>query len=187
MKSFKSARKTNSTAVDDDERALFRDAVKGARTIDNDKIQPLPAKQRLQQKKHRQKADSVGLNSRAATDFFSDQFQGYIEDGPVRYVAEQESHYLLKQLRRGDYSPEMLLDLHGMTLAAAKQELAAMLRACEKQLIECCSIMHGHGSGRLKQQLPHWLIQYPGIRAFHQAPKEWGGDAAIVLLIKRRD
>lgn len=179
--------KTTSTCTDDDEINLFREAVKGTQRIHSDTVQPLPAKQRVQQKQRQVRDDDIGQNSRAASDYFSDQFQGYMADGTVRYVADGESHYLLKQLRRGDYAPEMLLDLHGMTLADAKQELAAMFKACEQQLVECCCIMHGHGMGRLKQQLPHWLIQYPGMRAFHQAPKEWGGDAAIVALIERRD
>ncbi|MGM0480585.1 MAG: endonuclease SmrB [Pseudomonadota bacterium] len=187
MKSNKSAKAKPNTAVAEDDIKLFRQAARGAKTLTSDKVQPVSAQQRIKQKQLRQQTDTVAATHRAAADFFSDQFQGYIGEGPVRYVAEGESHYLAKQLRRGDYSPDMLLDLHGMTLAAAKFELTAMLQACEKQLIECCSVMHGHGSGRLKQQVPHWLIQYPGLRAFHQAPKEWGGDAAILLLIKRRD
>ncbi|MBT42373.1 MAG: endonuclease SmrB [Idiomarina sp.] len=177
----------NNAAIEAEDSALFRDAVKGTQTLANDTIEPLPAKDKVKRKQQQAKAHPEAQTSRAASDFFSDEFKGYIEDGTVKYVAEGESHYLLKQLRRGDYVPDMLLDLHGLTLAAAKQELAAMLKACEQQLIECCCIMHGHGSGKLKQQVPHWLIQYPRLRAFHQAPKEWGGDAAIIVLLQRDD
>lgn len=187
MASFNDKHSASNNVLDEDDIELFRDAIKGTRTLANDKVQPLPAKQKLKRKQRQFAEDEVGSTARAASDYFSDQFHGVIDTDPLRYVAEGESTYLLKQLRRGDYAPEMLLDLHGMTLADAKQELAAMLKACEQQLIECCCIMHGHGSGRLKQQIPHWLIQYPGIRAFHQASREWGGDAAILLLIKRQD
>lgn len=187
MTSHKQQPTDPSDALDDDDIALFRQAVKGSQTINNDKVAPLAAEEKIKHKRKQRKNDHIGETSRAASDYFSDQFQGYLEQGTVRHVAAEESSYLLKQLRRGDYAPEMLLDLHGMTLADAKQELAAMLRACEQQLIECCSIMHGHGSGKLKQQLPHWLIQYPHLRAFHQAPREWGGDAALLVLIKRDD
>lgn len=187
MSSFKKALTATTPKLDEDDSDLFRAAVKGTRTLTNDTVEPLPARQKVRQKRRRQQQFPEAEVSRASSDFFSDQFQGYVAEGTVKYVVEGESHYLLKQLRRGDFAPEMLLDLHGLTLAAAKQELAAMFKACEKQLIECCSIMHGHGSGKLKQQIPHWLIQYPGLRAFHQAPKEWGGDAAILVLIQRRD
>lgn len=185
MRTFKSTAKAKQTTIDADEMALFRDAVKGTQTLTHDTVEPLPAAQKIKRKQHQAKAYPEAQTSRAARDYFSDQFQGYIEQGTVKHVAEGESHYLLKQLRRGDFAPEMLLDLHGLTLPAAKQELAAMLKACEQQLIECCCIMHGHGSGKLKQQIPHWLIQYPRLRAFHQAPKEWGGDAAIIALLIR--
>lgn len=185
MRTFKYQQNSKNADVDADDMSLFRDAVKGTKKLTHDTVEPLPATQKVKRKQQHAKSSPEAQISRAASDFFSDQFQGYIAEGTVKHVAEGESHYLLKQLRRGDFAPEMLLDLHGLTLAAAKQELAAMLRACEQQLIECCCIMHGHGSGKLKQQIPHWLIQYPRLRAFHQAPKEWGGDAAIIVLLHR--
>ncbi|MGK3295951.1 Smr/MutS family protein, partial [Escherichia coli] len=36
----------------------------------------------------------------------------------------------------------------------------------------------------LKQQTPLWLAQHPHVMAFHQAPKEYGGDAALLVLIE---
>ena len=44
--------------------------------------------------------------------------------------------------------------------------------------------MHGHGKHILKQQTPLWLAQHPHVMAFHQAPKEYGGDAALLVLIE---
>lgn len=44
--------------------------------------------------------------------------------------------------------------------------------------------MHGHGKHVLKQQTPLWLAQHPDVIAFYQAPKEWGGTAALLLLIE---
>ena len=45
-------------------------------------------------------------------------------------------------------------------------------------------VMHGHGKHILKQQTPLWLAQHPHVMAFHQAPKEYGGDAALLVLIE---
>ncbi|MCP4948084.1 MAG: endonuclease SmrB, partial [Aestuariibacter sp.] len=42
---------------------------------------------------------------------------------------------------------------------------------------------HGHGTGVLKQALPHYLIQHPQVRAFHQAPLEYGGQGALLVLL----
>ncbi len=51
----------------------------------------------------------------------------------------------LKKLRRGDYSPELFLDLHGLTQQQAKQELGALIAACRREHVFCACVMHGHG------------------------------------------
>lgn len=106
------------------------------------------------------------------------------EEGPTRYVRPGSSPYELKKLRRGDYSPELFLDLHGLTQLQAKQELGALIAACKREHVHCACVMHGHGKHILKQQTPLWLAQHPDVLAFHQAPKEWGGNAAILLLVE---
>ena len=77
----------------------------------------------------------------------------------------------------------MFLDLHGLTREQAKQELAALLLACENEHFDCASIMTGYGTFTLKKQIPRWLVQHPKVRALHQAPREWGGEAAILILV----
>lgn len=49
-------------------------------------------------------------------------------------------------MRRGDYSPELFLDLHGLTQLQAKQELGALIAACRREHIFCACVMHGHGN-----------------------------------------
>ncbi|MBT0726713.1 endonuclease SmrB [Rosenbergiella australiborealis] len=117
--------------------------------------------------------------------YFSDEYQPLLaEEGPVRYLRADVSPYEVKKLRRGDYTPEIFLDLHGLTQRQAKQELGAMIAACRRERLFCASVMHGHGKHILKQQTPLWLAQHPHVMAFHQAPKMFGGNAAILLLIE---
>ncbi|MFM5687989.1 endonuclease SmrB, partial [Aeromonas caviae] len=71
----------------------------------------------------------------------------------------------------------------GMNQQQAKQELAALLTLCQKENIHVASVMHGIGKHILKQRIPSWLAQHPNVRAFHQAPREWGGDSAILVLL----
>ena len=116
--------------------------------------------------------------------YFSDEYEPLLdEESAVKYLRENEDSYLLKQLRRGDFSPEIFLDLHGLTREQAKLELAALIQTCEKEHLYCASIMTGYGTYTLKRQIPRWLVQHPKVRALHQAPKEWGGEAAILILI----
>lgn len=70
------------------------------------------------------------------------------------------------------------------TQLQAKQELGALIAACRREHVFCACVMHGHGKHILKQQTPLWLAQHPHVMAFHQAPKEYGGDAALLVLIE---
>ncbi len=134
------------------------------------------------------KTATVRQESAQREHFFSDQFEPHIEDeGPTRYVREGSNHYELKRLRRGDYQPELLLDLHGLKQETAKVEVSALIAECRKHHIRCCSVMHGHGKNILKRQLPMWLAQHPDVEAFHQAPKAWGGSAALLILVEIND
>lgn len=166
--------------LDEEAQTLFRTSVAGASQLHQDtyvhrpvrhKTGTLPARRILQEQVD-------------ASFYFSDEFQPLLEnDGPMRYVRPGASHYELKKLRRGDYSPELFLDLHGLTQLEAKQELGALLAACQREHVYCACVMHGHGKHILKQQTPLWLAQHPDVLAFHQAPKEFGGDAALLVLV----
>ncbi|BDM63868.1 UPF0115 protein [Shewanella sp. NFH-SH190041] len=116
--------------------------------------------------------------------YFSDTYQPLLpSDGPMRWLRADINSLELKRLRRGDYVPDLLLDLHGYRQSEAKLEIAALLHACIKQHSQCCCIMHGYGTGILKQQVPMWLAQHPQVKAFHQASREWGSDAALLVLV----
>ncbi|MBT0724094.1 endonuclease SmrB [Rosenbergiella sp. S61] len=117
--------------------------------------------------------------------YFSDEYQPLLAvEGAVRYTRADVNPYEVKKLRRGDYTPEICLDLHGLTQQQAKKELGAMIAACRRERLFCASVMHGHGKHILKQQIPLWLAQHPYVMAFHQAPKMFGGNAAILMLIE---
>ena len=159
---------------------LFRAETKGIKPITQDTF--VAPRQKSGQKKSylrdiREKEDTLF--------YFSDEYEPLLNeyDGVIKYLREGEDSHLLKQLRRGDFSPELFLDLHGLTREQAKMELAALLLACEDEHVYCVSIMTGYGTFTLKKQIPRWLVQHPKVRALHQAPKEWGGEAAILILV----
>ena len=105
----------------------------------------------------------------------------------MKYVRDDVPSYEAKCLRRGEYAPDLFLDLHGLTQNDAKLELAALLYASQKEHCQCLCIIHGIGSRVLKRKVPHWLVQHPDVRAFHQAPLEWGGAGAILVLMELKD
>ncbi len=105
----------------------------------------------------------------------------------MRYKRDDAQKYLLKQLRRGDFAPEIILDLHGLNQVEAKRELGGLIACCKKEGLYCCSVLHGVGTYVLKRQVPLWLAQHPDILAFHQAPLEFGGHGALLVLVELAD
>jgi len=164
-----------------EDKALFRGLMSGTRKLAQDTIVHKPPRKKISEVPQKR----LLSEQMDASHYFSDEFQPLLaNEGPVRYVRADVSHYELKKLRRGDYTPEIFLDLHGLTQQQAKQELGALIAACRREHIFCASVMHGHGKHILKQQTPLWLAQHPWVTAFHQAPKLFGGDAALLVLIE---
>ena len=105
-----------------------------------------------------------------------DPFAGFVEgDVGNRGSGEHRRRFARAQLR---------YQIAGLTQMQAKQELGALIAACRREHVFCACVMHGHGKHILKQQTPLWLAQHPHVMAFHQAPKEYGGDAALLVLIE---
>ncbi|MFS1704757.1 endonuclease SmrB [Alteromonas sp. AMM-1] len=173
-------KKTPTTSAEDlDDLSLFQSEVKGIKPLMQDTYVPPQATRKIAVKRQ-QKASR---HAHASFEF-SDAFEGFIPpQGALRYCREDVPAYELKQLRRGDYSPDYILDLHGMTRNQVKLELASLLHTAQQELVDCVCLVHGHGTGILKQALPHYLIQHPLVRAFHQAPLEYGGQGALLVLL----
>ncbi|WP_408619319.1 endonuclease SmrB [Celerinatantimonas sp. YJH-8] len=160
---------------------LFEKEMHGVRPLKQDKIRLQPPRI----KKKRLTAGQLQQQISQQAYYFSDEYSPLLPDeGPMRWCAQHTDSDELKKLRRGQYAPEIFLDLHGLTQIQAKQEIGAMIHACLKDRLTIASIMHGHGQNILKQRVPQWLAQHPDVAAFHQAPKEWGGTSALLVLIR---
>lgn len=132
-----------------DELQLFKESIAGAKKLRQDTIvhhtPPKLGKKIAPERLLQEQVD--------ASYYFSDEFQPLLDtDGPTRYVRPGVDNFEVKKLRRGDYSPEMFLDLHGLTQKQAKQELGALIAACKREHVHCACVMHGHGKHVLKQQ-----------------------------------
>ncbi len=127
-------------------------------------------------------------NKALAQFHFSDEFEPDLSTpGPMKYVRADVDSFEAKNLRRGFYQPDLILDLHGLDQHQAKKELAALLHACQKEHAQCICVIHGIGSKILKNKVPHWLVQHPDVMAFHQAPLKWGGNGALLALIELKN
>ena len=109
-------------------------------------------------------------------------------------------HKTHKQMTRGKLRPEARLDLHGMTLAAAKAELTGFVLAAQAQGRRLVLVITGKGkgkgdhgplptrSGALRHEVPHWLHMAPVAQAVLQvvpAHVRHGGGGAYYVYLRR--
>ena len=97
---------------------------------------------------------------------------------------------VLKRLRRGEWSIQGQVDLHGLRTDEAREQLGAFIREAVKQGWRCVRIVHGKGLGSpgrvpvLKDKVRRWLVQRIEVLAFVQARADEGGAGAIVVLLR---
>jgi DNA-nicking Smr family endonuclease len=107
------------------------------------------------------------------------------------YLAPGVNQGALRKLRRGQYAPGSVLDLHGMIVPVARQALLDFLAETRRDGIRCVLVVHGKGlrsSNRgpvLKRKLDAWLRQRQEVLAYCSARPSDGGTGAIYLLLRR--
>jgi DNA-nicking Smr family endonuclease len=95
----------------------------------------------------------------------------------------------LNKLRRGHWSLQGQLDLHGLRSDEARQALSEFLHRCQVLGHRCVRVVHGkgHGSpgkeGVLRVKVRRWLVQREEVMAFVQATPAQGGAGALVVLL----
>ncbi len=96
----------------------------------------------------------------------------------------------LRKLRRGHWTIQGEIDLHGLNRDQARVCLVEFLKSCVRRKLRCLRVVHGKGlrSPRrepvLKAKVHQWLAQRDEVLAFCQAPASAGGAGALLLLLK---
>lgn len=165
----------------------FTSLFDGVKPVKHDRYELSP-EDRIVQLKQRQFSSAATDKKANALFEFSDGFEAnFSSTGPLKYVAEGERTDRVRQLRNGEIAPELIADLHGLNAESAKNEIAALLFEAHKKHYSCVCVMHGIGTGTLKRKVPSWLMQHPYVAGFHQATLEWGGNSALLVLIKQSE
>lgn len=158
-------------------------------------VKPLPDKRRVLHKtitrvppKMQYQHDEVAVLKEAISDEFD-----------VSTLLEVDEHLsfrrpgigpdVTRKLRRGDWSIQRQLDLHGLRRDAAREALGMFVREVFTQGIRCVRVVHGKGLGSpgkapvLKHRVHSWLVQKNEVLAFVQAKPADGGAGALVVLL----
>jgi DNA-nicking Smr family endonuclease len=175
---------------------LFREAMAGVEPLEGNRVQPRtpgplssPSKRPLLEGELEAYAQLVDLVSGAGL-FDIQHTDEYIEGAVVGADSA-----LLPKLRRGDFSIQAHLDLHGMTAAEARQALERFIFASVIQGRRCVLIIHGRGLNSrdyipiLKQRMSSWLKRgrlKHLVLAFATAQPCDGGAGALYVLLRNR-
>ncbi|MBK1735889.1 hypothetical protein CKO15_11495 [Halorhodospira abdelmalekii] len=173
-------------AATDPEAELFRAAVVDARPLPNDRADTRrrrPPPRPLQFEADEQRVlDELLAEPADPSRVESGDELSFCRPGVQRRV--------IQRLRRGHYSPEAHLDLHGQTRRQAHASLSGFLKAAQQRGIRCVRIVHGKGRGSrsgtsvIKSAVDGWLRRRDEILAFASAPPRDGGTGALYVLLR---
>ncbi len=102
---------------------------------------------------------------------------------------------LVRRLRRGEYSVQAHIDLHGYTRDEARSLVAKFIKDASARGLRCVLIVHGRGLRSqdqipvLKEKLKAWLTRGSigtKVLAFTSAQRYDGGTGAVYVLLRRR-
>lgn len=110
------------------------------------------------------------------------------EDG-LSYRRPEVSEDVLSRLRRGQWSIQGEIDLHGLRRDEAREAVATFILKAHQQGRRCLRVVHGKGHGSpgrqpiLKAKVQRWLAQRQEVIAFTQASGPEGGAGALIVLL----
>lgn len=175
--------------ADEDARHLFRAAVADAVPLVHDRVHhepPLPPAIPRQRWRDERAALTESLHGDSLVDL-------YLEGGDEAAFRQPGlATGTLRDLRRGRWVVQAVLDLHGFNRDQARQHTGAFLARCLKRGLRCVRVIHGKGlssPGRepvLKKLVLGWLAQRREVLAFCQARASDGGAGAVVVLLGTR-
>lgn len=111
-------------------------------------------------------------------------------DDALSFAAPGIGPDVLRRLRRGEWSIQAHIDLHGHRVDEARHALGQFLRQAVRAGLRCVRVVHGKGLGSrdrqpvLKGKVRNWLVQREEVIAFCQARPIDGGSGALVVLLR---
>jgi DNA-nicking Smr family endonuclease len=159
-------------------------------------VQPLPDPRRVRTRpvppqpepRQRQRDEQAALRETISDEF---DVENLLEtDDTLSYRRMEIGLDVVRKLRRGGWTIQAQLDLHGLRRDEARGHMAEFLRDALHQGLRCVRIVHGKGLGSpgrepvLKTRVRNWLAQRQEVLAFVQARPADGGAGALVVLLR---
>jgi DNA-nicking Smr family endonuclease len=172
------------TKVDQEDLSVFYDAMASVKPLKlkrNKILLKPPLSQRKIAKPVLEEEDPLFFDE-------SEPFSSVPGEGFIVFKQSGISHKTLKKLRKGQYSVEAKLDLHGMSVEKAREATKSFLQQSLTRQVRVVLIIHGKGHHSqtpiLKNKLNQWLRSLPFVLAFCSASPLHGSRGATYVLLK---
>lgn len=145
-----------------------------------DQPPPLPVQQQLDEQRVLREAISDEFDAATLLDI----------DEALSFRRPGVGTDITRKLRKGGWSIQGEIDLHGLRREDAREALASFIRESHRRGWRCVRVVHGKGLGSpgktpvLKGKVQAWLIQKNEVLAFVQARGDEGGAGALVVLLQ---
>ena len=171
-----------------DDAALFRDAVGDVK----------PVTSRRRERRGAPPKPQARFSAADDADVLAESLQqdpriAEVETGEeLTFARDGVSREIQRKLRRGKFAVQAEIDLHGMRVPEARQELGIFMKEALAQRAKCVRVVHGkgHRSGQrgpvLKNAVNRWLRQWDEVVAFCSTPPNDGGTGAVYVLLSKK-
>jgi len=176
--------------IEDDDVEAFFSEMDDVNVLHQDKITRTTDLNKLtKSNKYRQKAAV----------YQADQYQNFLTDGDIdlvnpldvlSYKLDGIQPNVFKNLKNASYQFDFHIDLHGMTVKEAREQIFQLFNTADVEDSRCFLITHGKGErsvnpAKLKSYVNHWLRQIDQVIAFHSALPRHGGVGSTYVLLKK--
>jgi DNA-nicking Smr family endonuclease len=172
--------------IDNDDRRAFEAATRG--------VKPLKRSNRVEPQEPRPPG-RAGFRRAADAETLRESLYGTPLEPAADEVAFRRagvSDRAFRELKRGRFSLEDEIDLHGFNRLEAKAALKEFLAGAAARGLGCVRVIHGKGSRSgpdgpvLKSRVHGWLAQWDEVLAFASAHARHGGSGAVYVLLRSR-
>ena len=172
--------------ISKDDRQAFAEATRGVKRLRSRNTVPLPKSRPKPQARFNRAENAAALEATLTDDDAAPAAE------EIAYRRPQLSERTFRDLRRGRFTIEAEIDLHGLRQPGAKAALHEFIDECIGRRLRCVRVIHGKGARSgpdgpvLKASVQHWLAQWDDVLGYVSARRRDGGSGAVYVLLRRR-
>lgn len=177
--------------MQDDDFSLFKSAVRGVKPITHARAETGKPRDNNAQIASR-RANAIVNSGETRRDGLSDQFViDVAAEDELYWVRDGVQESQMRKLKAGQIPFEGSLDLHGLSVERAREQLWDFLAEASRFEIRCVRVTHGKAArldGKrplIKSHVNTWLRQHAQVLGFTSCLPRHGGTGAIYVILKR--